>query len=103
MLAHDFAGDGSDVVLLHAAIGDRRLWDYQWPWLTARHRTLRCDLPGFGQSPVPSGPYRSAGDVLELLELLGVERGVFVGGSRVGGWPWRWRWPGRPRSRPWCS
>lgn len=84
MLSYDVAGDGPDVVLLHPGIGDRRMWDCQWPWLTADHRTVRCDLRGFGQSPVPSEPYQSAGDVLELVDRLGIERAVLVGGSLGG-------------------
>ena len=84
VLAHDVAGGGPTVVLLHAGAGDRRLWDPQWPTLGKSFRTLRCDLRGFGDSPASSGPFSNGGDVLELLDHHGVERAVIVGGSLGG-------------------
>ncbi|MFD3327361.1 alpha/beta fold hydrolase [Streptomyces sp. NPDC058701] len=86
-LAHDVAGSGPTVVLLHSTVCDRRMWDPQIPALVdAGHRVVRCDLRGFGQSPVPAGPYDDARDVTDLLDLLGVERAALVaasGGGRV--------------------
>jgi 3-oxoadipate enol-lactonase len=40
------------VVLLHAGIADRRMWDLQWPPLTAERDVVRLDLRGFGESVV---------------------------------------------------
>jgi 3-oxoadipate enol-lactonase len=81
ILAHDSAGEGPAVVLLHAGIGDRRLWDYQWSWLTASYRTVRCDLAGFGQTSLPRGHYRHGADVMALLKAVGIDQAVIVGGS----------------------
>lgn len=67
---HVVEGRGPDVVLIHgfpvASWGWRRIW----PRLTARHRVLAPDLPGFGFSDKPpGGPYRVAdhADVVEAL------------------------------------
>jgi 3-oxoadipate enol-lactonase len=83
VLAHDVSGDGPMVVLLHSTVCDRRMWDPQLPALTgAGYRVMRCDLPGFGESPMPDRPQSDAQDVLEVIDLLG---GGERGGGRVGG------------------
>ena len=84
VLDHDHRGAGSDLVFLHAAIGDRRLWDDQWPWVTSRYRALRCDFRGFGRSPQVSGPFSHARDVVDTLDSADVERTVLVAGSLGG-------------------
>ena len=75
------AGDGSDVVLLHAGVADGRMWDPQWvTWPDAR-RVTRLDLRGFGRSPLPDGSFSHARDVLTVLDELGIERAALVGAS----------------------
>ncbi|GAA2368126.1 alpha/beta hydrolase [Catellatospora methionotrophica] len=84
-LSHDVAGDGPTLVLLHSTVCDRRMWDPQLPALTAAgYRVVRCDLRGFGDSPMPDRPYNNADDVAELLDALGVERAALVGASGGG-------------------
>jgi pimeloyl-ACP methyl ester carboxylesterase len=86
-LSHDVAGSGPTVVLLHSTVCDRRMWDPQMPALVdAGYRAVRCDLPGFGQTPMPDRPINDAQDVTELLDLLGVEHAALIaasGGGRV--------------------
>src|SRR5262245_18261951 len=56
------------------------------PELAARLRVIRYDHRGHGGSPVPPGPYTLAdlgGDVLALLDRLGVDR-VHLGGMSLG-------------------
>ena len=38
------ATSGVPVVLIHAGIADRRMWDPQWPHLTSARSTVRLDL-----------------------------------------------------------
>jgi pimeloyl-ACP methyl ester carboxylesterase len=84
-LSHDVAGTGPTVVLLHSMVCDRRMWDPQVPVLTAAgYRVLRCDLRGFGETPVPDGPYSDAEDVVELLDRLDVHDTALVGSSGGG-------------------
>jgi len=46
----------SDVLLLHAGIADRRMWEPQIEALeTAGHRPIASDLPGFGNAPLEPG------------------------------------------------
>ena len=84
-LSHDVAGDGPAVVLLHAGVCDRRMWDGQWDALIeAGHTVVRCDLPGFGQSPAADRPSDEADDVRDLLDALGIERAALIGSSYGG-------------------
>lgn len=84
-LAHDVAGAGPALVLLHAGACDRRMWDPQWAALVdAGYRVVRCDLRGFGESPAPDRPYDNAGDVIDLLGSLGIGRAALVGSSYGG-------------------
>jgi 3-oxoadipate enol-lactonase len=85
MLHHRVSGtDGASgtVVLLHAGVADLRMWDVPAEELSGTRRVVRCDLRGFGGSPVAAGAsYSDAEDVLELLDHLGVGTFSLVGAS----------------------
>ena len=83
-LAYDERGSGPAVLLLHAGIADRRMWDDQLAALAERYRVVRCDLPGFGESGMPSGEFAPWRLPVDLLDRLGIERAVVVGCSLGG-------------------
>jgi pimeloyl-ACP methyl ester carboxylesterase len=88
MLAHERSGPPgtTPLVLLHAGITDRRMWDGIWPALTERHDVVRPDLRGFGDSDTtPPGPWSHSADVLELLDELGIRRAHLIGCSQGSG------------------
>jgi 3-oxoadipate enol-lactonase len=63
------------------------MWDPQVPELARRFRVVRYDARGHGDSPDPRGPYTLedlGGDVLALLDRLGVDRAHLCGLS-IGG------------------
>jgi pimeloyl-ACP methyl ester carboxylesterase len=83
-IAYDRAGPRGElpVVLIHAGVADRRMWDPIWPALTRERDAVRLDLRGFGDSAArPAGPVSPAGDVLGALAEIGVDRGHLVGAS----------------------
>jgi 3-oxoadipate enol-lactonase len=83
-IAYDRAGPSGDVpvVLLHAGIADRRMWDPQWPALTSRRDVVRLDLRGFGDSTDrPAGALSPVEDVVATLTHVGIERCHLVGAS----------------------
>lgn len=82
-IAYDVAsGSGLPVVLIHAGIADRRMWDPQWPALAASRPAVRLDLRGFGDSTAqPDGELSHVDDVLEALDHLGIPRCHLVGAS----------------------
>ncbi|WP_030238288.1 alpha/beta fold hydrolase [Streptomyces sp. NRRL S-350] len=85
ILSHDVTGSGPAVVLLHSSVCDRRMWDVQWRRLVdAGYRVVRCDFRGFGDSPLADGPYSDAGDVLALIDHLGIASAALVGSSYGG-------------------
>ena len=83
-MTYSDAGTGAPVVLLHAGIVDRTMWDDVTPMLAGRFRVIACDLRGFGETPLPDGPFVYAADVAAMLEELGIERAHIVGVSMGG-------------------
>jgi len=83
-LAYEAAGDGPDVLLMHAGITDSRMWDPQWHALTSRFHAIRYDARGFGSSADPRRPYTLHGDGMDVLDALGIERAAIVGCSMGG-------------------
>ena len=79
-LAYDVAGSGPPVVLVHAGVADRRMWDPQVQSL-ARFTVVRYDLRGFGDSPLRPGPFSHADDLRELFDAIELERAAVVGNS----------------------
>ena len=49
-IAHDRAGSGPPLVLLHPLGTDRHVWDPVLPRLTGQREVITVDLPGFGES-----------------------------------------------------
>ena len=76
------------VLLFAGSLGaTHAMWDAQAEAFKDDYRVLRYDHRGHGGSPVPPGPYtvdELAGDVLELLDALGIGRVTFVGLSLGG-------------------
>jgi 3-oxoadipate enol-lactonase len=80
-LAYDDTGEGAAVVLLHAGIADRRMWLHQAAALRRSRRVMAVDLPGYGGSAVPVGPYANHDVVAGLLDELDVPQAALVGCS----------------------
>lgn len=58
------------VVLLHSALGDSRLWRHQIPALEESFEVIAPDLPGWGETPMPTEPYSFVDVVAEHLPAL---------------------------------
>jgi 3-oxoadipate enol-lactonase len=84
LLAHDVQGSGPPVLLIHAGVADRRMWDPLVDALGHTFRVVRPDLRGFGETPLPPGPFSNAEDLDGLLAHLGIAH-VAVVGSSLGG------------------
>jgi 3-oxoadipate enol-lactonase len=91
---HRFDGPGdAPVLLLSNSLGTTHgMWEPQLQALTEHFRVLRYDRRGHGRSEVPTGPYSMAdlaGDVIELLDSLELERVSYCGLS-IGGMDAMW-------------
>jgi 3-oxoadipate enol-lactonase len=84
-IAYEVAGSGSPLVLVHAGVADRRMWEPQWAALRARHRVVRYDARGYGESLPPTGAWSQHGDLLALLDELGITMAHLVGASMGAG------------------
>ena len=87
-LVYEVSGDGPAVVLVHGFGLDMRMWEPQAGPLAARFRVVRYDCRGFGASGPfdPAVPYTHAGDLVALLDHLGIDDAVVAGlsfGGRV--------------------
>lgn len=75
-------------LVLSGSLGSTlEMWRPQLPALTERFRVVRIDHRGHGGSPVLDGPYVMAdlaGDVLALLDRLGLDRVAWCGLSLGG-------------------
>jgi pimeloyl-ACP methyl ester carboxylesterase len=76
--------DRETLVLIHGLADEADTWRHLLPALSADHRLLAPDLPGFGRSDKPKRAYTAAffqETLLELLDVLQIERATLVGHS----------------------
>lgn len=85
-LYYEEYGQGAPVVLLHGVGGNHASWFNQVPELSRHYRTIVVDQRGFGNSEDAerAGCSAFAGDLLALLQLLGLAR-IFLVGQSMGG------------------
>jgi len=84
---------GSPVLVFSNSLGaNYSMWDPQVPEARKKLRVLRYDSRGHGQSSVAPGPYsieQLGGDVIALLDALGLDHVHFCGlsmGGMIGMW-----------------
>jgi len=83
-LYYEMAGEGTTLVLVHAGIADRRMWDDQWLTFQSKYRVVRYDMRGFGNSPMSAGPFSNRQDLFGLLKYLRIKQAHFIGSSMGG-------------------
>lgn len=88
--------DPEPLVLVHGTSDSLHTWEGWVKLLSARHRVISFDLPGFGLTgPSASGDYRGdtyARFVLALMDRLQVQRFAIGGNSLGGEVAWRTAW-----------
>jgi 3-oxoadipate enol-lactonase len=83
-IAYDVTGDGPPVVLIHAGVANRSMWDDQVDALKDAYRVIRYDTRGFGETETDAVPFSNRADIGALLDALGVGSAHVVGLSRGG-------------------
>jgi pimeloyl-ACP methyl ester carboxylesterase len=76
------AGTGTPVVLVHGFPQSSRAWARVMTLIEPHARAIAPDLRGAGRSDAPDSPYRldtMCGDLVELLDALGIPQAVVVG------------------------
>jgi 3-oxoadipate enol-lactonase len=85
-LHYEVAGEGPALLLLHAGVGDSRMWDDQFGVFAQHYNVIRYDLRGWGKSVVSPGVFSYHGDIAGLLNFLNIEKAYVIGlsfGGRV--------------------
>src|SRR5260370_42254643 len=74
-------GAGFPILMFHAGIADSRMWQPQADELAKQFDVIRPDMRGFGDSELPSGPWSPVGDVIALIDELGLKPAHLIGCS----------------------
>jgi pimeloyl-ACP methyl ester carboxylesterase len=83
----DSGGTGVPLVLLHAATGSVRAWEYQIPaFAKAGYRVIAFDRRGWGRTETTPGaaPGTAADDLIALMDHLHIDRFHLVGTAAGG-------------------
>lgn len=83
-LATEIAGEGADVLLLHAGVADRRAWAPLVERLAPTNRCISFDARGYGETTYEPEPFNRVGDALAVLDATGSRRAILVGNSMGG-------------------
>jgi 3-oxoadipate enol-lactonase len=84
-IAYDEAGSGHPLLLVHAGIADRHMWDRVWDVFRAGYRVIRADLRGFGETLASTGEFTNWNDLAALLRALDAVPAHVIGVSMGGG------------------
>ena len=85
---YETAGEGPDLILTHGLGGNAAVWYQQVPYFAQHYRVISWDQRGFGRSTNENGnhgPVAAVSDLIEIMDLLDVDRAHVVGQS-MGGW-----------------
>lgn len=83
--AVDRSGSGNAVVLAHAGVTDRHLWDGMWESMSRHYDVIRYDNRGFGKtSTTETGPWSLHRDLIGILDAANIEQASIVGVSQGG-------------------
>ncbi len=84
ILHHVLEGTGPTVLLLHSTATDARQWQAQISELRGDFTVVAPDLRGYGRSPSSRELFSHAGDLVRLMDRLGLDRSSMVGSSGGG-------------------
>jgi len=81
-------GEGEPIVFVHGIAGCWRNWLENLPYFGRTHRAIALDLPGFGDSPMPSWEISMANYgrlIHDFCERLGIDQAAALVGNSMGG------------------
>ena len=83
-VAYDVDGGGEAVLLIHAGIANRSMWDGQVAALKDAYRVIRHDTRGFGETESDAVSFSNRADIAAVLDEVGADSAHIVGLSRGG-------------------
>jgi pimeloyl-ACP methyl ester carboxylesterase len=81
-------GEGDPIIFIHGIAGCWRNWLENLPHFGRTHRAIALDLPGFGDSPMPSWDISMANYgrlIHDFCERLGIDQVAALVGNSMGG------------------
>jgi pimeloyl-ACP methyl ester carboxylesterase len=81
---YEVAGAGHPLVMVHAGIADRRMWDQQFQFFAEQYKVVRYDQRGYGKTVMVAGPFSFRQDLYGLLKFLDIPSAYLMGCS-IGG------------------
>ncbi len=82
---YEVAGEGQPLLMVHAGIASRSMWDDQFDFFARHYRVVRYDMRGYGQSPPLAADYQRHEDMRALLDFLNISQAILMGCSMGGG------------------
>jgi pimeloyl-ACP methyl ester carboxylesterase len=83
-IAYDVEGTGEPVLLVHAGVANRSMWDDQVAALTDAYRVIRHDTRGYGETETDAVAFSNRADIAAVLDAVGETSAHLVGLSRGG-------------------
>jgi pimeloyl-ACP methyl ester carboxylesterase len=84
-LYYELAGEGSPFVMIHAGVADCRQWNREFAAFADHYRVLRYDMRGYGKSEPVEGKFSHMGDLITLLDHIGIDEPLVLMGCSMGG------------------
>ena len=82
---YEVAGEGQALVMVHAGIANKAMWDEQFEFFAQKYKVVRYDMRGYGQSPAAGNDYQRYEDIRALLDFLNIDHAYLMGCSMGGG------------------
>jgi pimeloyl-ACP methyl ester carboxylesterase len=82
---YEVSGEGQPLLMVHAGIASRSMWDDQFDFFAQRYNVVRYDMRGFGQSFPVADDYQRHEDIRALLDFLHIDHAYLMGCSMGGG------------------
>ena len=82
---YEVAGEGQPLVMVHAGIAHKSMWDDQFDFFAQQYKVVRYDMRGYGQSLPIADDYQRHEDIRALLDFLKIDHAYLMGCSMGGG------------------
>jgi 3-oxoadipate enol-lactonase len=82
---YEVAGEGQPLLMVHAGIANKSMWDDQFDFFAQKYKVVRYDMRGFGQSLPVADDYQRHEDIRALLDFLNIDHTYLMGCSMGGG------------------
>jgi 3-oxoadipate enol-lactonase len=82
---YEVAGEGQPLLMVHAGIASKSMWDDQFDFFAQKYKVVRYDMRGFGHSLPVASDYQRHEDIRALLDFLKIDHAYLMGCSMGGG------------------